>query len=49
VNEASNVKGALASVGDLMPPVTEKTRAALNAPERVGQKRKRGRLEKSPT
>jgi len=27
VNEASNVKGALASVGDLIPPVTVKTRA----------------------
>jgi hypothetical protein len=27
VNEASNVTGALASVGDLMPPVTVKTRA----------------------
>jgi hypothetical protein len=27
VNKASNVKGALASVGNLMPPVTAKTRA----------------------
>jgi len=36
VNEASNVKGALASVGDLMPPVTVKTRATA---EGAGKKR----------
>ena len=35
MNEASNVKGALASVGDLMPPVTVKTRARAKG---VGEK-----------
>jgi hypothetical protein len=37
VNEASNVKHALASVGDLMPPVTAKTRAAVQAGSKKGR------------
>lgn len=37
MNRASNVKGALASVGDLMPPVTAKTRATAEAGSRKGR------------
>jgi hypothetical protein len=37
VNEASNVKRALASVGDLLPPATAKTRATAEAGSKKGR------------
>jgi hypothetical protein len=37
VNEASNVKRVLASVGDLMPPATAKTRATAEAGSKKGR------------
>ena len=39
MNEASNVKGALASVGDLMPPLTAKASAAGEGGSRKGHYR----------
>ena len=36
MNEASNVKRALAFVGDLMPPVTAKTRATAEGGTKKG-------------
>jgi hypothetical protein len=37
VNEASNVKRALASVGDLLPPATAETRATAEAGSKKGR------------
>ena len=37
MNEASNVKRVLASVGDLIPPATAKTRAATEAGRKKGR------------